>query len=410
MPLIIAADNFNRANGTTGANWTPIGTQRNIDSNAWSDIGIGGADAIEYYNAATFPEDQYAQITMKSYSSTHLDECGPGLSLRVSGTSMANVSGYWAVWDDTATNNITIARWTSGSYAQLVQFSSAVAVNDVLRFEVEGAVLRFYKNGTLVGSHTDPSPISGGKPGTATSNGGKQGTMDDWEGGYVSRWKLEQSAARADLNAGLAFPNNVKSGSLIVVAIEQDGTFAITAPVDTLGTLFAECYTQPVSGNNQRIGMWAGITGSAGANTVTPTDISTFDAIAIAEYSFSSGNGLKRNSNTIEDTSIPAGSNASAGTTSPANDNLLIMQVGPDTGVATTWSAGPDGYLVSSAALSGDANDTLVMQHKRVNSGSASGTWIITGSTTGGLLADVVFGNTDTVEEGPPFIIPFRVY
>lgn len=182
---VLATDNFNRANGGLGANWTTQSgeTAPSIVSNTVQVAGgfVYGAR----YSAITWPNDQYAQCKAVATRPPTTDE-GVGPSCRMATGAQTH---YFL---QAGAGDTRLYKVVGGSYTQLGTTGSAVAVNDVLYLEVKtsgaNAIVTAKVNGVAVcGSPvTDTSPIASGQAGMwlATSDGAAN--LDDWEGGDLT--------------------------------------------------------------------------------------------------------------------------------------------------------------------------------------------------------------------------------
>ena len=64
---MLASDNFNRANGKLGPNWTVIDSQPLIVNQHVEEAFAGdGNDSIPIYTAITWPADHYSQVRVLS--------------------------------------------------------------------------------------------------------------------------------------------------------------------------------------------------------------------------------------------------------------------------------------------------------------------------------------------------------
>lgn len=169
----LATDNFNRANSPNlGANWTIPTADANALPITSNEVTQGTFPAVEYYSAISWPNDQYAQLVMKSVSTT--SDSGIGPAVRV--TSGGNL--YLA---QATTVETRLYKRVSGIYTQLGSDGAGAAANDVIYIEVQGTSVLVKKNGvTVVGPVTD-SAIGAGNAGIWSTN--IANTADDWEGG-----------------------------------------------------------------------------------------------------------------------------------------------------------------------------------------------------------------------------------
>src|SRR5260370_17585831 len=101
------SDNFNRADGALGGNWTTVpGTAApKIVSNT---LRVGTASAVNsaYWSASTFSSDQFAQASLPNSSGT---QYGPGIAVRLSGSK-----GYF-LWYGNSSNTVSPWRMDSSS-------------------------------------------------------------------------------------------------------------------------------------------------------------------------------------------------------------------------------------------------------------------------------------------------------
>jgi hypothetical protein len=157
----------------TGANQNPIaGNWTNITSaleiqrlsnqfvpKTMSTVGCA------YWNAVTWQNDQWAQITVEASSS--FSGVGPCVRVNESGTNTA----YKFLWDGTALG--TPGTWfiekvVAGTTTTLIQSSGtsiAVSAGDTLLGVVNGTGLYLYYNGVLVGAWQGDASISSGAAG-----------------------------------------------------------------------------------------------------------------------------------------------------------------------------------------------------------------------------------------------------
>jgi hypothetical protein len=163
---VLASDNFNRANGGPGANWTALNGTAAISTNKIvNSTGLGAY----IYNAITWPNDQYSTIRMLATR--------PAALVRT--TSSIGTSSYALHYDGSFLsvykNDSTLLNFVS----------MTVNVNDLITLEVTGsspAHLVAKVNGVSQFTYDDSSsPITTGSAGWAAWNATAQ--LDDWEGG-----------------------------------------------------------------------------------------------------------------------------------------------------------------------------------------------------------------------------------
>jgi hypothetical protein len=174
-------DDFNRADGSLGPNWTPDPLWGSgaalVASQVASPLGQGGA---LFWNARAFPPDQFSQIRITG-------AIGDWVGVSVRG-QVSPAHGYWvAIKEDGA----HLYSFVDGAFHELVHDTTGWTTGDDLRLEVRTvatntARLTVYRNGTALFGHDDASHfIAAGQPGiglfatTAIS-------FDDWHGGEVN--------------------------------------------------------------------------------------------------------------------------------------------------------------------------------------------------------------------------------
>lgn len=175
----VAADNFNRANGTlAGSNgWlaTSDGSAAIVSSQA---SGVGASIAADY-RTETYSPDQFSQATVGSVLNS-----GDfvGLTLRHSSSTNADYAALY--FNNAGSPQAAIyVRTAPGSYTAMTTVTiAAQTVGTVLLFYAIGSVLVFQVGGVSMCSVTDSS-VTGGAPGITTYG---TSTLDNWVGGNAN--------------------------------------------------------------------------------------------------------------------------------------------------------------------------------------------------------------------------------
>jgi len=176
---VLATDNFNRSTGL-GANWTTMPAMSGgitIVSNLYV-AGIGGQSTSGgYWNAVSFPNDQYAQGTIQ------LQASGGGPMVRINTSTGAN---YQYIVDNPGSSaTLAIYYFAPGpSYTLLGSTTSATSVGDVLRLEAQGTTLRALLNGVVKVTATDGT-LGSGQTGLYFYSG-QSLYLDDFEAGDLA--------------------------------------------------------------------------------------------------------------------------------------------------------------------------------------------------------------------------------
>lgn len=179
--IVVATDNFNRADGGPGSDWlrlTPAtGGDMNIVSNQ-----IGGTDAASgnlrpasrWNGAGTFTDDQYASIEVSALSFQGANFF-IGVIVRASADLDANRDFYAAfVSSDSSGPNylVSLIKVVNGTTTVLHSASVAWSVNQRIELEAVGTTLTTMKDGVALGgsfTQTDAS-LTTGKPGITGTN------------------------------------------------------------------------------------------------------------------------------------------------------------------------------------------------------------------------------------------------
>lgn len=164
-----ATDNFNRANGAPGANWTAIINSFTIISNTID--GVNGADYnVMKWSADAFPDDHYAQLKISAAT-----DGGP--AVRITGTNLATAKLYYI---DARTGSDRLLKLILGTETSIGALST-YAGNDIAKLTAIGTTIQAYKNGIANGSPITDSAATTGSAGVGMFSAGS--AYDDWEGG-----------------------------------------------------------------------------------------------------------------------------------------------------------------------------------------------------------------------------------
>lgn len=178
----LATDNFNRANvDPIGGNWTTISTEGDlaIVSNAVTPHSLA-VDSGAFYNAITWPNDQYSQLNLTVSSTTSAQGMGPAVRV-----ASAAETYYRVVLSHAATLNVVLHKVVASSLSTLWSRTATFNDGDLVRLEVQGTTLRVFIAGTQVGADfsDSSSPITSGSAGIGYSPAATSNSGDNWEGG-----------------------------------------------------------------------------------------------------------------------------------------------------------------------------------------------------------------------------------
>lgn len=169
---VLFTDNFNRANGGLGANWTDIGAAPAIVSNQCA----FNADAVlSYWNGGTPDADCYAKCVASTLSTN------PGSTGLVLRFNTGTFSGYYAWWHGGGTPLCRIARIDGGTPVTLGTSFAAPSAGQTVEFSIVGSTLSVYYNGALQATRSDSTYTAAGRAGIQGLD--TTGRIDDFEVG-----------------------------------------------------------------------------------------------------------------------------------------------------------------------------------------------------------------------------------
>jgi hypothetical protein len=171
------SDNFNRANGGLGSNWSTVsGTTAPQIINNTAQPGAAGTLNSAFWSASTFGSDQYVAASFPNSSGTNY---GPAIAVRLSSSK-----GYF-LWYGNSAGTVSIWRMdNSSSWTQLKASAKlTIAATDVWKLQAVGSTLTGYQNGKQVVTATD-THYTTGAPGIWLYNAANQ--ITNWSGGDVA--------------------------------------------------------------------------------------------------------------------------------------------------------------------------------------------------------------------------------
>lgn len=187
----VVSDNFNRANGSLGANWTTPtgGTALQIASNLCEPSVT--SHCVQLYTAASFGRNQYCEATITTLTGT-----GASIGLVLLGQTGA-ASYYYVGFAGTIGTLGTLAIWkrVNGTFTQLsANYSFTPQIGDVLRFAVVqnpngNNLLTAYQNGFSLLQYEDfANTFTSGFPGLDLTNSTAVGDtqVSLWAGGNAN--------------------------------------------------------------------------------------------------------------------------------------------------------------------------------------------------------------------------------
>jgi Putative esterase len=250
------SDNFNRANGPLGANWTTVpGTSvPKIVSNTLR-AGTPGALNSAYWSASTFSSDQFAQASLPNSSGT---QYGPGIAVRLSGSK-----GYF-LWYGNSSNTVSLWRMDSSSSWTMLKQSASLTVSpssDVWKIQAAGSTISGYQNGQLVVQATD-THITSGSPGVWLYYSSNQ--VDNWSGGDMNAYSIGGTVS------GLSGTVVLQDNGGDDLSVSASGGFTFGTALASGSAYNVTVKTNP-SGQTCSVANGSGTVGSAGVTNVAVT-------------------------------------------------------------------------------------------------------------------------------------------
>lgn len=170
----VATDTFTGADlSALSANWTVTAGLFKVSGNAISP-GQGGGISNAFWNANTFNDRQYSELTMTQYDGGVL--LGPGVRMS------AGNNGVNCIADNT---QMYVNTYASGTETTILGPVTPPTVGQKLRLEADGTTLRIYFNATLAHTLTSVSMPSSGAAGIGGYENGLNTRGDPWAGGNL---------------------------------------------------------------------------------------------------------------------------------------------------------------------------------------------------------------------------------
>ena len=294
------SDNFNRADGGLGGNWTTVaGTSApKIVSNVLR-AGTAGALNSAYWSASTFGADQFAQASLPGSSGT---QYGPGIAVRLSSTK-----GYF-LWYGNSPGTVSLWRMdgaSSSSWTQLAQSASLTMSpsSDVWMIQAVGSTISGYQNGNLVVQATD-THITSGSPGVWMYYSSNQ--IDNWSGGNVTIYQVGGTVS------GLSGTVVLQDNGGDDLSVSASGGFTFATGLSAGSAYNVTVKTNP-AGQTCSVANGSGTIGSSGVTNVAVT--CTTSAAGSGSDDFNRPDGpLGANWTDISDGGLAISSQAAAGT------------------------------------------------------------------------------------------------
>jgi len=172
-----ASDDFNRAAGSLGTDWTGI-RDGGLSISSHAVTGRSGL-AGDIWTATAFTSNQYSQIEVTSRQLTGSQWIGAAVRVQNGGQDAYAGLYYW----NSGHPELLLFKRSGGSWDPLASYSSGpLAAGTRLKLVAAGTTISFLENGVQRLSVSDRS-FSGGAPGIMIYG---SGTVGNWSGGDAS--------------------------------------------------------------------------------------------------------------------------------------------------------------------------------------------------------------------------------
>jgi hypothetical protein len=268
---VSATDNFNRANGPLGSNWTDT-TDGGLAISSGVVVGTNaGGISGDIRTAEAYSSDHYSQVQVTSTQLTGDQWIGPAVRLQNGGQD-----GYVGIyyWNNGNPELMIFLRSGDNSWTQLGNTYScgALAAGTQLELAATGSTISFLENGVARITATDTS-FTGGAPGIIAYG---TGAVGNWVGGDIG---IGGPYSIGGVVTGLAGTVVLQDNNSDTLSVSENGSFTFATLLITGGAYNVTLETTPT-------GQTCAITNGSG--TVASANVTNV-AIACTSVSYSGG-------------------------------------------------------------------------------------------------------------------------
>ena len=253
---VTASDDFNRADGPLGSNWTAMSDGAMTIS---SQVVAGGSSGQsgDTRTAETYTSDQYSQVQVTSTQLTGGQWIGPAVRSQSNGNLYVGIY-FW----NGGSPQLRLYSRTWGSWTQLGSSypTSGLAAGATLGLTATGSTISFLLNGSPVITVTDTS-LTGGAPGIMAYGTAR---ADNWVGGDIGGGASYTIGGTVSGLSGTVVLQDNGGDNLTVTA---NGSFAFPTQLASGAAYAVTVKTQP-SGQTCTVGSGTGTVGSANVTNV----------------------------------------------------------------------------------------------------------------------------------------------
>ena len=211
-----ATDDFNRANGSLGPNWTDM-SEAGLAISSQQVVGTSSGASGDIRTGENYASDQYSQIEITSTQLSGGQWVGAAVRAQNGGQNTYLGLYFW----NGGNPDLMLFKRLNGGWTQLGSTfpSGALAAGTQLELTVTGSNLSFTENGVARITATDSS-LTGGAPGIMAFG---TPTADNWSGGDNVSSGLTYSVGGTV--SGLTGPVVLENNASDVVTVSADGSF-----------------------------------------------------------------------------------------------------------------------------------------------------------------------------------------
>ena len=259
-----AADDFNRADGSLGPNWSDISDGGLVISSQVV-TGTVGQVSGDIWSAQAFGSDQYSQDEVTSAQLTGGQWVGPGVRLQNGGQNGYVGFYYW----NFGSPELMLFKRSGGGWAEIGGGAypvSPLAAGAKIQVTAVGSKISLLLNGTAVISVTDTS-FTGGSPGIVSYG---NPTADNWSGGSAGAANFTVGGTVSGLSGTVVLQDN--GGDNLSVGANGSFTFATALAA---GAAYSVTVKTNPTGQTCAVANGSGAIGSANITNVAVTCTNT---------------------------------------------------------------------------------------------------------------------------------------
>ncbi len=250
-----ASDDFNRANGAVGGNWTDY-NEGGLAIKSQAAAVTSSSYSGDIRTAEAYSSDQYSAIQITSTQLAGGQWIGPAVRVQNGGQNEYLGLYFW----NNGNPELMLFKRSSGTWAQLGSsyYGGALPAGTTLELSVTGPTLTFMQDGVPRITASDGS-LTGGTPGIMAYGTGQ---VDNWSGGNLAAGPSYMVGGTVSgLNGTLLLQDNASD----TLTVSANGSFTFGTPVPA-GSVYSVMVKSGPSGQTCSV---ANGTGTIGSGNVT---------------------------------------------------------------------------------------------------------------------------------------------